>query len=306
MKNTATVKIFLAEGDPDSIRTAEISNWSGKAVAGPRSHLDLILGRDESGKPGVYFLAGTNPETGRPTVYVGEAEVIKQRIKGHLDRDSWKTLVFFVSKDENLTKAHIKYLEGKLIEIAKVAGRFDVENANASGSRLPESDAADMDVFLAKIEQLLPVLGQDFLKPIAKAISEGAKRDVWITETKNVKATGRQTENGFLVFKDSEAVLEERPSSKKYPYAAKLRKELLDDGALKRTTDRLLFVKDCEFTSPSAAASVVHGGHTNGLIVWKDKKGITLKEREQDELANKASHATWEPAPGADSSTHEN
>ena len=305
MKNTATVKIFLAEGDPDSIRTAEISNWSGKAVAGPRSHLDLILGRDESGKPGVYFLAGINPETGRPTVYVGEAEVIKQRIKGHLDRDSWKTLVFFVSKDENLTKAHIKYLEGKLIEIAKVAGRFDVENANASGSRLPESDAADMDVFLAKIEQLLPVLGQDFLKPIAKAISEGAKRDVWITETKNVKATGRQTENGFLVFKDSEAVLEERPSSKKYPYAAKLRKELLDEGALKRTTDRLLFAKDCEFTSPSAAASVVHGGHTNGLIVWKDKKGITLKEREQYEMANKASHATSEPAPGADSSTHE-
>jgi hypothetical protein len=67
VKNTATVKIFLAEGDPDSIRTAEISNWSGKAVAGPRSQLELILGREEAGKPGVYFLAGVHPETGRPT-----------------------------------------------------------------------------------------------------------------------------------------------------------------------------------------------------------------------------------------------
>jgi predicted type IV restriction endonuclease len=299
MKNTATVKIFLAEGDPDSIRTAEISNWSGKAVAGPRSHLDLILGRDEAGKPGVYFLAGVNPETGRPTVYVGEAEVIKTRIKGHLDRDSWKTLVFFVSKDENLTKAHIKYLEGKLIEIAKAAGRFDVENANASGSRLPESDAADMDVFLVKIEQLLPVLGQDFLKPFAKPFSDGARRDIWTTQTKNVKATGRQTENGFLVFKDSEAVLEERPSSKKYPYAAKLRNELMDEGVLQKTADRLIFAKNYEFTSPSAAASVIHGGHTNGLIVWKDKKGVTLKEKEQDQMANKVSEATSGSAPGA-------
>lgn len=295
MKNTATVKIFLAEGDPDSIRTAEISNWSGKAVAGPRSQLELILARDEASKPGVYFLVGVNPETGRPTVYIGEAEVIKSRIKGHLDRDFWKAIIFFVSKDENLTKAHIKYLEGRLIEMAKSAGRFDLDNANASGARLPESDAADMDVFLGKIEQLLPVLGQDFLKPIVRAATPRMLQDVLITETKNVKATGRQTENGFIVFKSSEAVLEERPSVKKYPYPAKLRKELLDEGVLEKAKDRLLFVKDYEFTSPSAAASVVHGGHSNGLIVWKDKSGQTLKEREEDELANKGLLRTGDP-----------
>ena len=168
MKETATVKIFLAEGDPASVRTAEISNWTGKAVAGPRSQLELILQREEAKKPGIYFLTGINSETGKPRVYVGEAEVVRSRLKGHLDRDFWKTVIFFVSKDENLTKAHIKYLEGKLIEMTKAADRFELENTNASGSHLPESDAADMNVFLAKVEQLLPVLGQDFLKPVVK------------------------------------------------------------------------------------------------------------------------------------------
>jgi hypothetical protein len=124
MKETATVKIFLAEGDPASVRTAEISNWTGKAVAGPRSQLELILQREEAKKPGIYFLTGINSETGKPRVYVGEAEVVRSRLKGHLDRDFWKTVIFFVSKDENLTKAHIKYLEGKLIEMTKTADRY--------------------------------------------------------------------------------------------------------------------------------------------------------------------------------------
>jgi hypothetical protein len=186
-----------------------------------------------------------------------------------------------------LTRAHIKYLEGKLIEIAKTASRFELENTNASGSHLPESDAADMDVFLGKIEQLLPVLGQDILRPIVKYTAEKDKVEILTTEIKNVKATGRQTENGFLVFKGSEVVLKERPSVQKYPYPAKLRKELIDEGVLKHGNDRLLFVKDYEFTSPSVAASVIHGGHSNGLVVWKDARGVSLKDKEQEDMANK-------------------
>lgn len=287
MKETATVKIFLAQGDPDSIRTAEISNWTGKAVAGPRSQLDLLLERDEAKKPGVYFLTGINPETGKARVYIGEGEVIRSRVKGHLDRDFWKTLIFFVSKDENLTKAHIKYLEGKLIEMAQTTGRFELENRNLSGSHLPESDAADMDVFLAKTEQLLIVLGQDFLKPIVKKGTIAKKSDLMYCKIKNVKASGRLSENGFLVLQGSESVLEERPSVKKYPYPSILRAQLSADGILKVENDRMVFTKDYEFSSPSAAASVIHGGHANGLQEWKDSKGISLKEKEEKELSNK-------------------
>jgi hypothetical protein len=94
MNQSATVKIFLVKGSPTSIRTAEISNWTGKAVAGPRSQIEDVLAREEAGKPGVYFLTGINPDTGRERVYIGEAEVIRNRIKGHLDRDFWKTIVF--------------------------------------------------------------------------------------------------------------------------------------------------------------------------------------------------------------------
>lgn len=286
MKETATVKIFLVKGDPGSIRTAEISNWTGKAVAGPRSQLELILQREEANKPGVYFLTGINPETGKERAYIGEAEVIRSRIKGHLDRDFWKTIIFFVSKDENLTKAHIKYLEGKLIEMTKAADRCELDNAYSSGSHLPESDAADMNVFLAKVEQLLPVLGQDFLKPISKTVKPPKKADFLFCEIKNAKATGRQSENGFIVLKGSEAVLEERPSVKKYPYPSKLREQLSLDGILNAEKDKLVFTKDYEFSSPSAAASVIHGGHANGLQAWKDAKGVSLKEREQQEMSN--------------------
>ena len=283
MKDTATVKIFLAQGSPTSVRTAELSNWTGNAVAGPRSQIEEILKREEANNPGVYFLTGVNPETGRDKVYIGEAEVIRKRIKGHTEKDFWKTIVFFVSKDENLTKAHIKYLEGKLIETAKSVGRFELENAQSSGSHLPESDAADMDIFLFRMEQLLPILGQEFLKPVVKQ-EVIKKSDLLFCEIKNLKATGRQTDNGLVVLKDSEAVLEERPSTQKYQYAANLRKTLLNENILEKRDDRLVIISDYEFSSPSAAAAVIHGGQANGLTSWKDSKGISLKQKEEKDI----------------------
>ena len=172
------------------------------------------------------------------------------------------------------------------IESAETAGRYELENTNSSGSHLPESDSADMDVFLARMEQLLPVLGQDFLKPISKPQKEAVKSDLLYCEIKNVRATGKQTENGFVVLMDSEAVLDVRPSTQKYPYAATLRTQLLSEGVLEKSKDRLIFKKDYEFSSPSAAASVIHGGHANGLREWKDSKGIPLKDKEEKELSN--------------------
>ena len=284
MNDTATVRIFLTKGSPISVRTAEISNWTGKAVAGPRSQIEEMLKREEAGKPGVYFLTGINPESGRDRVYIGEAEVIRSRIKGHLDREFWKTLVFFVSKDENLTKAHIKYLEGKLIETARAVGRFELENTQASGSHLPESDAADMDVFLYRMEQLLPILGQEFLKPVVKNEARARRSDLLFCEIKGLKATGRQTDNGFVVLKGSEAVLEERPSTQKYLYAANLRAALRSDGVVEEKNDRLVFLADHEFSSPSAAAAVIHGGQANGLTAWKDSKGMSLKQKEEKDI----------------------
>lgn len=114
-------------------------------MAGPRSELDGVLARDEAGKSGIYFLSGTDSESGKPVVYVGEAESIRDRLRVHLDKDFWNHFLFFISKDENLTKAHVRYLEGRLIEQAKSAGRAQVMNGQSSGAKLPESDREDMD-----------------------------------------------------------------------------------------------------------------------------------------------------------------
>lgn len=277
---TATIKIFLVHGDPKRLRTAELSNWTGKAVAGPRSEFDGVLAREESEKSGVYFLTGIDPESGKSAIYVGEAENIRDRVKSHLDKDFWNQVIYFVSKDENLTKAHIRYLEGKLIEKARGAGRAMVTNGQTSGAKLPESDREDMEVFFEKINQLLPVLGVEFLVPSSTTAVGASVKEVFLCEIKGIKARGHRIPNGFLVLKGSQAVLQERPSSEKYPWARNMRQELKEHGVLVEQKDHLLFTKDAEFSSPSAAAAVVHGGHANGLIVWKNGKGKTLKEIE--------------------------
>lgn len=277
---SATIKIFLVHGDPKRLRTAELSNWTGKAAAGPRSEFDSVLSREESQKSGVYLLTGIDPETGKSAVYIGEAETIKDRVKSHLDKDFWNHITFFTSKDENLTKAHIKYLEGRLIEQAKQAGRAVVINNQGSGSRLPESDREDMEIFLEKIHQLLPVLGVEVLVPRTINAAGVTELELLFCEIKGLKATGHLTPNGIVVLAGSQAVLIDRPSSQKYPWALNMRKRLIDDGVLASKMDHLLFTQDAEFSSPSAAAAVIHGGHANGLISWKNKDGKILKELE--------------------------
>jgi hypothetical protein len=110
------------------------------------------------------------------------------------------------------------------------------------------------------------------------------KTDLLFCEIKGLKATGRQTENGFVVLEGSEAVLKERPSTQKYQYAANLREGLRTDKIVEERMDRLIFLSDYEFSSPSAAAAVIHGGQANGLTAWKDSKGITIKEKEEKDI----------------------
>ena len=275
--SSATIRIFLVHGDPKRLRTAELSNWTGKAVAGPRSEFEGVIGREESGSSGVYFLTGNDPESGKPAVYIGEAESIRDRVKAHLEKDFWNQIVYFISKDENLTKAHIRYLEGRLIDQARQASRALVVNGQGSSSKLPESDREDMEVFLKKINQLLPVLGVELLVAATRKAATDAEKEMLYCDIKGLKARGRLTPNGFLVLKGSQAVLNERASAQKYPWPLHMRQRLKDEGILSVHEDHLVFTRDEEFSSPSAAAAVVHGGHANGLLAWKNKNGKTIK-----------------------------
>lgn len=276
MSTSATIKLFLPRGDAKSLRTAEISNWTGKAVAAPRTELEELLKREELEKAGVYILTGTDPGSGRPRAYIGEAEIIRERLKQHKAKEFWVSAIVFVSKDENLTKAHVRFLESRLLAEAAQVGRFDLEQNQAGGARLPESDREDMEVFLARIRQILPVLGSDILSPVAPA--PGPKTDgVLYCRVKGAEARGLRTADGFLVFKGSTAVLEERPSAAKYPNVLDARKQLIADRTLVERGGVLVFEKDVLFPSPSAAAVPIHGGSANGLDAWKDSKGRSLK-----------------------------
>jgi Domain of unknown function (DUF4357) len=94
-------------------------------------------------------------------------------------------------------------------------------------------------------------------------------------------ARGQRTANGFVIFEGSTAVLEERPSTENYPYVVAQRKQLIADGTLVEREGLLIFTKDSEFSSPSAAAVVVHGGSANGLTAWKTEAGKSLKQLDE-------------------------
>jgi hypothetical protein len=278
---SATIKLFLPLGDAKSLRTAEISNWTGKAIAAPRTEIAEHLARDELDKAGEYILVGNDPRTNVPTAYIGEAEVIRERLKQHKTKEFWVSAIVFVSKDENLTKAHVRYLESRLLAEAAKVGRFNLEQNQAGGAKLPESDREDMEVFLAHVQQILPVLGSDILSPIAPPTAKDQPGGLLYCRIKGAEGRGHRTVNGFVVLKGSTAVLVERPSTEKYPYVMSKRKQLIAEGLLTEKDGFLVFTKDTEFSSPSAAAAVIHGGSANGLTAWKTEGAKSLKHLDE-------------------------
>jgi hypothetical protein len=80
---SATIKLFLPRGDAKSLRTAEISNWTGKAIAAPRTELDDLMAREELDMAGVYILLGSAPQTNAPHAYIGEASQLTRQAEPH-------------------------------------------------------------------------------------------------------------------------------------------------------------------------------------------------------------------------------
>ena len=128
---------------------------------------------------------------------------------------------------------------------------------------------------------MLPVLGSDILTPIAQPAATAQPGGLLYCRIKGAEARGQRTANGFVVVRGSTAILEERPSTESYPYVVARRKQLIADGTLTEQNGVLIFNKDAEFSSPSAAAVVILGGSANGLIAWKAKDGKSLKQLDE-------------------------
>ncbi len=124
------IRIYLADGSVSGIRHGEIVNWTGQALACPRARFNEIRDWPEVKRPGIYFLFGQDEESGQDSVYVGEAENVFDRLCSHINtKNFWTELVAFTSKDDHLTKAHVRYLESRLVSIALNAGRYAIENS---------------------------------------------------------------------------------------------------------------------------------------------------------------------------------
>ncbi|MFA3704628.1 DUF4357 domain-containing protein [Acinetobacter baumannii] len=297
-----SVKLFLADGTPNGILTAEIINWTGHVLSAPRSKLAELIQRDECTKTGVYFLISHDPENPLyPRVYIGESDDVANRLKQHNrteesgGKDFWEKVCLVTSKDQNLTKSHIKYLESRLMDIAKQNGQCQLENGTAHNySRLPESDIADMEFFLEQIQIVLPVLGYDFLKDLkrpsyqqylSKTYSfiepEVDKTANFYLTSREVDANAQEIDGEFFVLKGSQ--VRKDVSQPNYTYMKNLRPRLFEKGII--DPENFVFTQDYMFTSPSAASAVILGRASNGRTAWRElNTNLTYSEWQQKQV----------------------
>lgn len=266
-----SIKLFLVEGISTGLITAEIGQWTGKATVVPRQRLDVFARRPDARRPGVYVLVGQDPDRfDREMVYIGEAESVFDRLRQHVDnKDFWTRAVLFTSSDEQLTKAHVKYLESRLVEIGRGAGRSTIDNGNTPPRPgLPEADVSDMELFLEHVQILLPVLGLQFTQVAASR--RVVSNDAPVFEITNVgtRAIAREVDGEFVVTKGSTARVEGVES---WSAGKTTRDRLVAEGLLRLGDDPkyYVFADDYAFTSPSLAAAVIMGRNTNGRQAWK-------------------------------------
>lgn len=290
------VRLFLVDGTPSGILAAEIMNWTGRIFSGSRSDLNELLGRGEANSPGVYFLLGENPENpDRRRMYVGEADDVAARLRQHnsasIGKDFWDRVVFLTSKDANLTKAHVRFLESQLISMAVLADRFELENDKRPPIvNLPEADISDMEYFLRQAQIVLPILGVDAFRvrtlPSNKNVEAETNHASPVFEMKvpieQGSAMGQDIDGEFVVAEGSHA--RSSWSGKSISYE-RLYRRLVESGTLARSGDRTVFMRDHAFNSPSAAAAIVAGRTSNGRTAWRNSTNGQTYAQWQEQLA---------------------
>ena len=277
-----TIKIFLIDGDPNGRMSCELSNWSGKAYKVPRVKIKDCTDRPDLQNTGVYLLFGKD-EDGRDQVYIGEGESILKRLNQHLSlKEFWIEAVIFISKDENLNKAHVKYLENRLHEIAKAANRYKIENNTIpTQSSISESDRAEMEEFIENIRMLVNTLGHKVFDEKRDQQPKQKQETFFIKAARGADAQGEPTSDGFVVIKGSKAAGVPVPLMTQA--FLNLRQKLIDQRILLNIGEVYEFSEDYIFASPSTAATMVMGRNANGLIEWKQENGTTLKAFESIE-----------------------
>lgn len=278
-KHGKTIKIFLIDGDPNGRMSCELSNWTGKAYKIPRIKVKECIDRNDLSSTGVYLLFGKNDE-GQNMVYIGEAESVLKRLNQHLaQKDFWNEVIVFISKDENLNKAHIKYIENRLHDIAISSNRYKLDNVTIPTlSSISEPDRAEMEEYIENLRMLVNTLGHKVFDDKREVSNNNKNKIFQIKAARGADASGEPTSDGFLVFKGSKATNSITPSLSNS--LIKLRQQLIEKNIIQNSNNSLVFIEDYIFTSPSLAAAAVMGRNANGLEEWKLKTGQSLKSFE--------------------------
>jgi len=287
------VTIYLADGAPSGIRHVEIANWSGQAIACPRSRLNELKDWSEAQRPGVYFLLEKQTAETGDRAYIGESEnVVKRLSQQDKNQDFWNEVIIFTSKDENLTKGHIKYLESRLTAISIEADRYKIENGNTpTASLLPRADKDSMEEYIHNLRIIMGTLGHRVLEPVkvveTPQIEVPSKpklsKFVFNFSIRDLNATGQQTDDGFVLFKDSDI---SGKTSKSMPgRTLSIREKWIADGTLIQNGENYKLTKDSILSSSSYAAVLVAGTSRSGPQSWIDENGRSLKAVEEILLA---------------------
>lgn len=270
-----SVRIFIPSGEPEALRVVEKSNWTGHGIVFPRVQLPEARQRPEFNRTGVYVLWGPGETGPLPRVYIGEGDPVRPRLDQHAkEKGFWTHAALFTSKDQNLNKAHVQYLESRLVTLATEARRAELDNRNAPQlPALSEADTADAEGYLEDLLLCLPVVG---VRLFEKSSLGPARSDDLFLKAKGIEARGRESLEGFVVRAGSNAVKDEVPSC--HAYLVDLRRSLLEQGVLTPDVAAYRLTQDYTFSSPSTAAGVLLGRSSNGRMDWKDGQGRSLKE----------------------------
>jgi hypothetical protein len=284
-----SIRVFLADSTVSGVRYAELVNWTGQAIACPRNRLGELASWPEASKPGVYVLFEARLGDSKPLAYIGESENVAERLTGH-DRakDFWNEVVIFTSKDENLTKAHVKFLESTLVGLAKRADRYELENGNTpTESSLPRADRDAMAEFVENLRMVLGTLGYPILEPLLReslpqamsllpSTPTASKASVELVfRVNNLTAYGATTDEGFVLKQNSQ--LSRSNTDSAAVKIVSLKEQLLADGRLRPEADHLVLLEDLLVSSSSYAAVMVAGTSRSGPQSWTTADGRTLK-----------------------------
>lgn len=282
-----SIELFLVNGTADSLITAELSNWNGKAIKIPRIEV-AACSRDDISQAGVYFLF-CKEDDGSDSVYIGEAENVKERLVQHLrdyqsekEKYYWNTAVIFIGRD--LNKALIRYLENRFVEIARNCKRYVVLTKNTyRNTVMKESQVAVMEEFVDNVKILINALGYKVLDPLLQSgvDATSVEDEELFINIGSTCASGIITSEGFVVLKGS--TVNAKTSAKSLSAGMKkLREKIFTDGKVENLTT----TEDILFSSSSAAADFVLGYSASGPRTWKTKDGRTLKEIEDSITTN--------------------